>query len=989
MATRTFAVERDARVGTDGSLNLGAGACDHLPVGEGGGYHYRSFIKFDNDWSGMTDVSQVRLYLTNTDEYHLSRGSASTDRKFYVDRVTEGWSAGTASHPMTTSNGSISSGGDMVYPGPTCSTSGSNRVGPFTSSNVDNDQDSWDVTDLFKLIGPSTVYFSGASIPGYGSGNDNYGIRLIREDSGDTMEFWSSEKGGASYVPKIVVTYTSNTLPVATLTDPAYSGTSYTGGTTYGTPSVTIGVSCTDADGDTITNIQIQIDDDTTFSTPLVDSTADDDVAGVVSRVISSASLLRGYGNQMYVRARCHDGTGWGSWSGTRSFYLNDAASPAITGTAATVMEMTVEGTDSGPRAVVRFTYSDPEGEAMSRYICKLQDSTGVTTYETIDTSTSTVPEYVKFSYASLVHGTTYKFSVETFDVNGLSAGATTQNRVAKWATRDEYYAVSAPSSWSISTVKAEATDTRAVLQHGVQTSGAAGTDPSNFNTDFSALSSSGATYYWVRYWLFAWNGAATSGVQVTSHTLTYTSSSLTAAGWTLGTGCSITTARSWYGTRCLRIDGVASNPGRSASISVTGFKVGQVYTISGRVFSSGNTNATWSVTDANGTVCDAGVIHATTEDFEFTYNSFTAASETYTIICYMSGDAGTFAMFDAGKIEEGPIATPWTPSVLSRAISVDGNGIQVDARGGGMFRVRGSDTTTSEAEVDTIDRGLRFSSPLTLKEISSPSNPAANHRRLFLKSDGLLYLRNSAGTEIALGGGESLAATLAIGADANNVAISNLDLAAGSASAGTWPTLASGTLLTTAEAGAIERDSDVFYMTTDAGNRGVVAVEHIIRADSTRTFTSNTSDQVIFTSPTNGRLTLETGTYLIEGMLAFTSMSATSGNLVFKLKGGGSATLAAIMVHTFGQDLAASGTAAAVGGQWNTSGDSTTNSVTAAGATSLLLRVYGTFEVSAGGTIQPTIAMTTASASVLSIGSHLRVRRIGSQSLVSVGQWD
>lgn len=46
---------------------------------------------------------------------------------------------------------------------------------------------------------------------------------------------------------------------------------------------------------------------------------------------------------------------------------------------------------------------------------------------------------------------------------------------------------------------------------------------------------------------------------------------------------------------------------------------------------------------------------------------------------------------------------------------------------------------------------------------------------------------------------------------------------AAGSASAGSWPVLASGTLLTTAEAGAIERDADVFYATPDAGNRGVL----------------------------------------------------------------------------------------------------------------------------------------------------------------------
>jgi hypothetical protein len=64
---------------------------------------------------------------------------------------------------------------------------------------------------------------------------------------------------------------------------------------------------------------------------------------------------------------------------------------------------------------------------------------------------------------------------------------------------------------------------------------------------------------------------------------------------------------------------------------------------------------------------------------------------------------------------------------------------------------------------------------------------------------------------------------------------------AAGSATAGSWPTLASGTLLTTPEDGALEFDADCFYATTDAGNRGVVAVRHIIRADATRTFTSVT----------------------------------------------------------------------------------------------------------------------------------------------------
>ena len=62
---------------------------------------------------------------------------------------------------------------------------------------------------------------------------------------------------------------------------------------------------------------------------------------------------------------------------------------------------------------------------------------------------------------------------------------------------------------------------------------------------------------------------------------------------------------------------------------------------------------------------------------------------------------------------------------------------------------------------------------------------------------------------------------------------------AAGSASAGTWPKLTAGTLLTTPEAGAIELDADALYATTDAGNRGVVRVEHYIRAASAQTLTS------------------------------------------------------------------------------------------------------------------------------------------------------
>jgi hypothetical protein len=137
---------------------------------------------------------------------------------------------------------------------------------------------------------------------------------------------------------------------------------------------------------------------------------------------------------------------------------------------------------------------------------------------------------------------------------------------------------------------------------------------------------------------------------------------------------------------------------------------------------------------------------------------------------------------------------------------------------------------------------------------------------------------------------------------------------AAGSATAGSWPTLASGTLLTTPEDGALEFDADCFYATTDAGNRGVVAVRHIIRADATRTFSSVTTSQAIFTSPANGRLTLETGTYIVEGVLMVTAMSATSGNALVNLLGAGTATTVSLVLDKpwYGQPCGHG-----VGGRW------------------------------------------------------------------------
>jgi hypothetical protein len=197
------------------------------------------------------------------------------------------------------------------------------------------------------------------------------------------------------------------------------------------------------------------------------------------------------------------------------------------------------------------------------------------------------------------------------------------------------------------------------------------------------------------------------------------------------------------------------------------------------------------------------------------------------------------------------------------------------------------------------------------------------------------------------------------------------------------------GSLLTTAQDGAIEMDENCFYGTVDASNRGVIPVRHIIRAYATRTFTSNTTQQAIFNVPASGTLTLETGTYLFEGLIAMTSMSGTSGNGKFSLIGAGGATLGAILWQAYGNDNAAETTGAAVGGSWHIIATQTAaNITTAATGTALCFLLKGTFEVTGAGTIIPSFAQTTAAAAVVSIGSYFMCERIGSTSMTSVGQW-
>jgi len=222
---------------------------------------------------------------------------------------------------------------------------------------------------------------------------------------------------------------------------------------------------------------------------------------------------------------------------------------------------------------------------------------------------------------------------------------------------------------------------------------------------------------------------------------------------------------------------------------------------------------------------------------------------------------------------------------------------------------------------------------------------------------------------------------------DVLNIFGGRLIVAAGTT---TYPPLQfiAATNMTTPAVGAVEMDATNFYGTTDSGNRGYIPVRHFIRADAVRTYTSNTSAQTIFNSPTNGRLTLETGTYRVAGVLQWTAMSSTVGNRNIDLLGAGTATVAAWLWHVVGVDGAA-GSATTQTGSTMTTSTTPASAVGGTSGTAMTASLQGTFEVTVAGTLIPTTTMVTAAASILSVGSYLEIWRIGTTSVVSVGQWD
>ena len=207
----------------------------------------------------------------------------------------------------------------------------------------------------------------------------------------------------------------------------------------------------------------------------------------------------------------------------------------------------------------------------------------------------------------------------------------------------------------------------------------------------------------------------------------------------------------------------------------------------------------------------------------------------------------------------------------------------------------------------------------------------------------------------------------------------------AGTATAGTAPLkFASGTNLTTAEAGAMEYDGENLYFSGEASQRGVVAASQfaILTSDYTTPLgTANVLKQA-FNSTTNGALTLTLGSYLFECFLNLSSLSATSGTIAFGF--GGTALGRFRYLAVANKTVATATTAVSTFSNTAAATVITTATTTTTGYAS----IRGSIVITTAGTIIPSIALSVAAANVVVTGSYFNLTPLGSSTVQTVGNW-
>lgn len=190
---------------------------------------------------------------------------------------------------------------------------------------------------------------------------------------------------------------------------------------------------------------------------------------------------------------------------------------------------------------------------------------------------------------------------------------------------------------------------------------------------------------------------------------------------------------------------------------------------------------------------------------------------------------------------------------------------------------------------------------------------------------------------------------------------------------------------LTTTTAGAFEYDGVAMYATPVSAQRGVIPTEQFIILQSPYTLVSQTAAQALFNVPTNGQVTLTTGTYRFECFYSLSSMSASSGSFGFAL--GGTATIAQYWTALARKStLTDTATTNPPVYSYNTAAN--TGLTAANTVTTGFASINGIISVTVAGTVIPQVSLGVAAAAAVGVESYFRISPLGTTTVTSVGNW-
>jgi hypothetical protein len=433
-------------------------------------------------------------------------------------------------------------------------------------------------------------------------------------------------------------------------------------------------------------------------------------VTGTAGTLTWPSDLTRGSSYRVRVRT-ASSSVGFGPWGAYRSFVI--AALVVVT-----ITEKKLEWNATLGRPVVRVTWSNalPSGRTQKKFRVTWSgyDSGWVTSALTYAVPSAYVP----------VDNTTLTITVQIEDSLALLStvvSTTFKTRFGMAVYKKDLGKV--PVAWGTPSVTATVPSGSSVnIQYGTNTASAA-TAPTAW---YSALSAAPkAQYLFYRVWLLPTPGGASPSLDKIVVPFTDTKPALDF--WYGDQNHVAMDARVWsidesdyvYGSRT-----ITGECGASVSTVCSypiPLRAGRTYILSGLMRGEGTPGAVFRLVkagdlsqllDAQGAAITSPLLNETkdwidpsTEDvIRYRTPTFTAPSDMDVRVQLRVGaGVGSQAWFDALKVEESTVATPWQPGQLGAAV-LDAGGVQIDGVKGGVFRIRGSEGNP----LDVVQGGSR-----------------------------------------------------------------------------------------------------------------------------------------------------------------------------------------------------------------------------------------------------------------------------------------